>query len=325
MPRTTNKRKEAPVEEEADKTLEAKRTKDDDSEDNVVVPPALAAAAAAAAVAAGDNTAVPPIMDDAVKAAAKKRNPTTVDPSKNPTDPTNFNDYIFHLLAFKAQNNNFSVTKDDDPFLHAFLQHVKREYKTFQRDRTTSVMSEQQMKVLEFLHVPLTSRGDDHWNRFFELLLQYKNTHDHVLVPRLCEIPGLGDWCTDQRRQHKSWKQGSPTNLTTARREKLESVGFVWTVRNRPEWDSRFAELLDYKTKNKDCKVPQHYKENRALGKWVAKQREQYKLLKKGQHSFLTPLRLERLNEIGFVWSVRTALDGGGGGEPQASVKLSVV
>lgn len=37
----------------------------------------------------------------------------------------------------------------------------------------------------------------------------------------------------------------------------------------------------------------------------MAKQREQYKLHKKGKHSFLTPDRLEKLNSIGFVWSVR--------------------
>ena len=55
--------------------------------------------------------------------------------------------------------------------------------------------------------------------------------------------------------------------------------------------------------------VPQHYKDNKALGKWVAKQREQHKLLKKGVHSFLTPYRLEKLNNLGFVWSVRSSLD----------------
>jgi uncharacterized membrane protein YgaE (UPF0421/DUF939 family) len=45
------------------------------------------------------------------------------------------------------------------------------------------------------------------------------------------------------------------------------------------------------------------------LGKWVAKQREQYKLKLKGQHSFLTPYREEQLNQIGFSWHVRNSLD----------------
>ena len=56
--------------------------------------------------------------------------------------------------------------------------------------------------------------------------------------------------------------------------------------------------------------MPQHYRENRALGKWVAKQREQYKLKKKGQHSFLTPDREEKLTSVAFVWQVRSSLPG---------------
>jgi Helicase associated domain len=47
------------------------------------------------------------------------------------------------------------------------------------------------------------------------------------------------------------------------------------------------------------------YAANRALGKWVAKQREQYRAHKKGDHSFLTPDRLEQLNSVGFVWSMK--------------------
>lgn len=50
----------------------------------------------------------------------------------------------------------------------------------------------------------------------------------------------------------------------------------------------------------------------------MAKQREQHKLLKKGLHSFLTPYRLEKLNNVGFVWSVRSSLDS----SPEDDVKL---
>jgi len=240
---------------------------------------------------------------------------------RSPTDPNAFNDFLFALLAHKAESNNFHVSREDNPHLHVWLGHLKREYKSFLSEEVGSSLTEVQVKVLEHLHVPLTSRGDDHWNRFYQLLQAYADRHGHVLVPRLCEIPGLGDWVTDQRRQFKAWKQGQATQLTPERRDKLEAIGFAWQVRNRPEWEARFSELLDYKRKHGDCKVPQHYKENKALGKWVAKQREQHKLLKKGQHSFLTPYRLEKLNNVGFVWSVRASLDGPEGDD--SSVKLS--
>jgi hypothetical protein len=108
---------------------------------------------------------------------------------------------------------------------------------------------------------------------------------------------------------HLRRKQGQASQLTEDRREKLEQLGFAWQVRNRPEWDHRYKQLIEYKQVQGDCKVPQHYKENRALGKWVAKQREQFKLMKKGQHSFLTPYRLEKLEQVGFSWHLRTSLD----------------
>lgn len=124
--------------------------------------------------------------------------------NKHPTDPNNFNDYLFALLAHKAETQNFHVTREDNANLHTWLQHLKREYKNHLSEEggaSSSSLTEAQVKVLEHLHVPLTSRGDDHWNRFYQLLQAYADRHGHVLVPRLCEIPGLGDWVTDQRRQ----------------------------------------------------------------------------------------------------------------------------
>lgn len=228
-----------------------------------------------------------------------------------------FNHNLFHLLLFRADHKSFHVPRESYPELYAWMQHLKREYKHYaaaqengSNPATSSSLTPDQLKVLQSLHIPLTSRGDDHWNRFYQLLQDYRAHHGHVLVPRLCEIPGLGDWVTDQRRQYKALKQGQTSQLTNERRDKLEHLGFVWQVRNRPEWETRYHELEQYKHHHGDCKVPQHYKPNRALGKWVAKQREQYKLMLKGQHSFLTPYRLEKLNALGFVWQVRS---GGGG------------
>ena len=58
--------------------------------------------------------------------------------------------------------------------------------------------------------------------------------------------------------------------------------------------------------------VPQTYKDNKSLGKWVGKQREQFKVYFKNVHSppdevvscAMTEERMRRLNEIGFKWSM---------------------
>lgn len=51
--------------------------------------------------------------------------------------------------------------------------------------------------------------------------------------------------------------------------------------------------------------MPQNYVKSNALGKWVAKQREQYCYYQEGKHSFLTEERIDLLNAIGFVWRLK--------------------
>ena len=53
------------------------------------------------------------------------------------------------------------------------------------------------------------------------------------------------------------------------------------------------------------CIVPQHYAPNRSLGKWVAKQREQYRFYREGKHSFLTEERIDLLKAVGFVFQIK--------------------
>lgn len=129
--------------------------------------------------------------------AHKKPRPIKKFANLEPTDHSHFDHFLFHLLVFRSENSNFNVTKEEYPQLHAWLQHLKREYKNKTSSSSSSCASnnpskltDAQVQVLEYLHVPLTSRGDDHWNRFHEMLVAYKKRHGHVLVPRLCEVPG---------------------------------------------------------------------------------------------------------------------------------------
>lgn len=158
----------------------------------------------------------------------------------NPSNPAHFDHFLFYLLVVRAEAETpaSNISKDEYPLLYAWIQNVKKEYKLYVNGAACQ-LTPQQILVLESLHVPLTSRGDDHWNRYYEFLVQYRNRHGHVLVPRLCETPGLGDWVTDQRRQYKAKQQGQASQMTTARQELLEALDFVWHVRNRPEWVGR--------------------------------------------------------------------------------------
>eukprot|EP00534_Pseudo-nitzschia_fraudulenta_P012814 CAMPEP_0201219670 /NCGR_PEP_ID=MMETSP0851-20130426/191195_1 /ASSEMBLY_ACC=CAM_ASM_000631 /TAXON_ID=183588 /ORGANISM="Pseudo-nitzschia fraudulenta, Strain WWA7" /LENGTH=434 /DNA_ID=CAMNT_0047509361 /DNA_START=30 /DNA_END=1334 /DNA_ORIENTATION=+ len=234
--------------------------------------------------------------------------PAKVPPKQcSPEKLAYWNQMFFDLMLYRIGNGNVNVKSTDTRHanLYKWIVQLRKDYKTRERDPSESTLTEEQIRVLESVRFAFTTRGEEHWQKNYEKLKEYKADHGHVLVPRQCEIPGLGDWVTSQRQQYQEYTKGKPTPLTKQRKELLDEIGFQFRIRNRPEWSSKYEELLTYKEKNGDTRVPQHYKANKALGKWVAKQREQYKLHKKGKHSFLTPDRLEKLNSIGFVWSVR--------------------
>lgn len=173
------------------------------------------------------------------------------------------------LQLYRISNGNVNVKSTDRKHadLYKWIVQLRKDYKTRERDPSESPLTEDQISVLESVRFAFTTRGEEHWQKNYEKLKEYKNDHGHVLVPRQCEIPGLGDWVTSQRQQYQEYTKGRPTPLTKQRKELLDEIGFQFRIRNRPEWSSKYEELLQYKEKNGDTRVPQHYKANKALGK----------------------------------------------------------
>ena len=161
------------------------------------------------------------------------------------------------------------------------------------------------------------SKPDDAnwWNRFQELE-GYKQEHGDCNVPINYQANlQLARWVMNQRAYYhkfidENWKQ-SP-GITKARIEALNKIGFEWRLRERPEWDERYDELMAYKEQHGDTLVPMDLRRDsdnkyRELAMWVLTQRQQYQLYQEGKHSYLTDERVEQLNDIGFVWDAREA------------------
>ena len=60
--------------------------------------------------------------------------PLVKKPRMPPTDPAAFDSYLFELLLYKAKHSKYTVTKDEDPLLHQWLQYLRREYKNYTQD-----------------------------------------------------------------------------------------------------------------------------------------------------------------------------------------------
>jgi hypothetical protein len=81
----------------------------------------------------------------------------------------------------------------------------------------------------------------------------------------------------------KGWPH-SENKMKQERRHKLNSIGFVWSVREPyrtpildKRWNDKFERLAQYKQEHGDCLVPcQNYKVDPSLGRRVHRQRTLY-------------------------------------------------
>jgi Helicase associated domain len=69
-----------------------------------------------------------------------------------------------------------------------------RPHQIRERSADASPLTADQIAVLESVRFAFTTRGEEHWQKSYEKLKEFKEEHGHVLVPRQSEIPGLGDW-----------------------------------------------------------------------------------------------------------------------------------
>jgi hypothetical protein len=220
-----------------------------------------------------------------------------------------WNSMLYQLILFKTKNGDLNITPDDpsNRTLFNWIQTQRRHYELYMDNKTSSTfLNADRIAVLDAIDFQWNIRGDSFWQKHFDALVGYKREYGDVRVPRLySKNAKLGEWVTDQRRQYKAKLEGKPSTLTDERKAQLDELGFIWKVRDRADWNDRYEQLLEFKKENGHCIVPQHYSRNRALGKWVAKQREQYRFFREGRHSFLTEERIDLLKSINFTWQIK--------------------
>ncbi|KAL3930438.1 MAG: hypothetical protein SGARI_004483, partial [Bacillariaceae sp.] len=68
-------------------------------------------------------------------------------------------------------------------------------------------------------------------------------------------------------------------------------------------WTSSLEQLIEFRRKHGHANVPHTSKEYPSLGRWVKRQRYQYKLMQEGKkESTMTPERAQVLEQVGFTW-----------------------
>ena len=146
-------------------------------------------------------------------------------------------------------------------------------------------------ELVQSISIEITHRLGVSWDEMFGRLMKFKERVGHCRAP-LRHKEGdhrLGIWIGAQRKKK--------TTLTPERLQRLDEIGFVWDGRDAA-WEAGFSALKLFQERERHCRVPAAHKEgDHSLGTWVSFQRQ--------SKTRLTPERVQRLDEIGFVWSVR--------------------
>ena len=147
---------------------------------------------------------------------------------------------------------------------------------------------------------------EEKWNEHLQQLCEFKSTYGHCLVPHTFpENQHLARWVKRQRRQYKLMLDGTKTStMTQGRIDILNSEGFIWDS-HEVVWQERYRQLIDFRGKHGNCRVPSYCKENPQLASWVKCQRRQYKLFWEGKRSSMSVERTQLLENVGFTWEVR--------------------
>ena len=163
------------------------------------------------------------------------------------------------------------------------------------------------------------SKKEKGWMHFYNKLVAYKAKHGSVEVPqRYKDDPALGSWCKNQREYYKNFCNNKTSSLTQERIDLLNEIGFAWlsTKTKRrvvKDFDLHFEELQEFKRENGHTRVPHVYDANPGLGVFCHRCKIYYREMQEGKrktpNDWLTPQRIQALDDVEFEWKVGKFID----------------
>ncbi len=229
-----------------------------------------------------------------------------------------FEEYFQELQAFKERHGHCRVPKEykENKALGSWCARLRLMKSGIHPNTGSSQLTPERVKRLEdlgFRCANVYRSFDENFNAL--QTFKRKKGHCNVTACNNTEDPPLANWVSMIR----SMKAGRMipfarpnTKLTEARIAKLDALGFEWTRGpsyhdrlHKFTFDDYVRDLKAYKAKHGDCYVPDLYKDNRKLGRWVSKIRAIRAGTKQSVNRPYLNLNEERITEldsIGFKW-----------------------
>eukprot|EP00550_Attheya_septentrionalis_P008417 CAMPEP_0198282538 /NCGR_PEP_ID=MMETSP1449-20131203/2325_1 /TAXON_ID=420275 /ORGANISM="Attheya septentrionalis, Strain CCMP2084" /LENGTH=327 /DNA_ID=CAMNT_0043978813 /DNA_START=503 /DNA_END=1482 /DNA_ORIENTATION=- len=162
---------------------------------------------------------------------------------KEKTQYPSWDDSFQELADFKAINGHTNVVVSSGP-LGGWVNTQRQAFHQLEKVKHSPLTNERRYKLnsigFEFICRPTGPP----WDQRFQELVDFKKIYGHTNVPT--SSGQLGSWVNNQQHQYHRYKEGKQSPLTNDKREKLESIGFVFLCLG-PPWDDSFQELVDFK------------------------------------------------------------------------------
>lgn len=144
-------------------------------------------------------------------------------------DEEKWNEYLRQLLSFKSKLGHCCVPYKYklNPALSRWVRRQRYQYKLKIEGRPGGI-TESRVAILEKAGFVWNAHGQKWQNRWNELMAYcFENGHGNV-PHNYRQNPELANWVKNQRRQHKLFQEGKPSNITRERIDDLNSLGFTW-------------------------------------------------------------------------------------------------
>jgi len=132
------------------------------------------------------------------------------------------------LVNFKKINGHTSVPQRFGP-LGTWVKYQRAQYR-FLKEGKISHLTSDKCDTLE--SIGFEFKSPPRWDEQFEELVDFRKINGHTYV--LQSSGSLGLWVSTQRRMFCRWNEGKHSSLTSYRRKKLESIGFVSVCSPKP-------------------------------------------------------------------------------------------
>jgi len=182
------------------------------------------------------------------------------------------------LYNYKDLNGHCNVPQSEKP-LGTWTNTQRVEYAKYIKG-TTSSMTAQRIKLLDDICFIWDAQGYT-WNTRYNELCEFRKINGHCVVPR---YSSLGAWTEKQRIQYKKYvamndnicktddDESCKTILTEERVKKLDTIGFVWDVREK-QFEQKIGELRIFKKLNDN--IDPRFMDG-SLAVWVRKYEQLY-------------------------------------------------